>query len=269
MSPNHYSKTFSILLPVLLSVVFLVGCNLPVKTPVTPASTPSDTPLPPQNTATPVAASPTPQPTATTALAPVNVVFATGTTAAVEVGTLRPGQSQGYTVSAGENQPMILLLESPNNGLYLGVSEPDGTKLLDPAQKWSSWQWLLPKTEVYTIQVFGGAAAENYTLTIKVAQVVNFGSGASTATLTGSTVKGYVVSYALYCNASQTMTAGLNVPSTAAYLDIFGLASGPLLGSSAKAASWTGVLPSAQDYVIEVIPANGQVVDYTLTVSCH
>jgi hypothetical protein len=273
MSPKHHSKTLSFFLPVLLSVVLLVGCNLSGNTPPTPtsipSSTPTSTPQPPLDTATTIPPSPTLLPTTTPVLAPVNIVFTTGTTAGVVTGTLKPGQSKSYTVSAGQNQPMILILDSPNNDLYLGVTEPDGTKLLDPAKKWSRLQWLLPKTETYTVQVFGGATTENFTLTAKVAQLVNFASGSSTVTLTGKTVNGYVVSYAIYCNASQTMTMTLNVPSSTAYLDVFGLATGLLLNSSVKANTWTGVLPSTQNYVIEVIPNNGQVVNYSLTVNCH
>ena len=61
------------------------------------------------------------------------------------------------------------------------------------------------------------------------------------------------------------MTVSLTVPSGSAWLDIFGLATGTLLSSSSKSVTWTGTLPSTQDYVIEIIP-NGQVVNYTLKV---
>jgi hypothetical protein len=197
------------------------------------------------------------------------ITFTPGTTAAVEQGTVQPGQVVTYTLSAGQTQPMILILDSPHYDVTLGVFEPDGHKLLDPANKWNRWQWLLPKTEVYTIQVIGGASTENYTLTAKVAQLVNFAAGATSITLNGTTVNGYVFSYALSCKAGQTMTLTLNVPSTTAYLDAFGIATGTLLSSSAKAVTWTGSLPQTQMYVIEVIPANGQVVNYSLTVSVY
>ena len=85
--------------------------------------------------------------------------------------------------------------------------------------------------------------------------------------LNGSTVNGYVFSYAINASANQSMTVSLSAPSGSAYLDIFGLGSGTILGSSAKATSWTGTLPETQDYVIEVIPSNGQVVDYGVTVT--
>ena len=162
---------------------------------------------------------------------------------------------------------MILITNSLNSDVTLGVFEPNGTMLLDPANKWTRWQGLLPKTELYKIQVIGGATAEDYTLTAKVAQLVNFDPGATSITLNGSTVKGYVFSYAFSCTANQTMTVTLTVPSGTAYINIFGLATGTLLSSAAKATTWTGVLPQTEDYVIEVVPSNGQVVNYSLTVS--
>jgi hypothetical protein len=87
--------------------------------------------------------------------------------------------------------------------------------------------------------------------------------------LNGKTVDGYIFSYALSCKVNQTMTVSLNVPSTTAYLDVFGIATGTLLSASVKANTWTGVLPETQVYVIEVIPDNGQVVNYSLTVTVH
>ena len=271
-----------------ISLFMLAGCTLPLSTP--PASTsipPSPTPasiLPSPTPAvilpsptpevllaspTPVTPTLTPLPTASPTPLPGTIVFTTGTTAGVVTGTVQPGQVIEYKLSASQSQPMILILESPHADVTLGVLEPNGTKLLDPVNKWTRWQWLLPKTEVYTIQVIGGPTVENFTLTAKVAQLVNFASGATSITLSGSTINGYVVSYGFGCRGGQTMTVSLNVPSTTAYLDVFGIATGPLLSPLSKANSWTGVLPQTQMYVIEVIPNNGQVVNYSLTVTVN
>ncbi len=282
MKTEHSSALFRkpvLLMSFVILLVMLVSCNLPSQVaPATAATStlpPTFTPPAQQSSPTPLpatlaptaAVSPTTSPTATPQA--VNIIFATATTAAVETGAIQPNQVHTYTLSAGQNQPMILIVNSPNNDVTLGVTEPDGTILLDPARKYTNWQWLLPKTELYTIQIYGGASSEDYTLTTKVAQIVNFPSGSSSIALSGSTPNGYVVSYALSCQANQVMTVSLNVPATTAYLDVFGLATGPLLSSSAKATSWAGTLPSSQDYVVEVIPAGGQVVNYTLTVSVH
>jgi hypothetical protein len=193
--------------------------------------------------------------------------FTLGTTAGVVTGTVQPGEVHSYTVSAAQLQPMILILESPHKDVTLGVFEPNGNILVDPAKKWTRWQAWLPKTEVYTIQVIAGASADSYTLTVKVAQLIHFASGATSMTLSGKTINGFVFSYALSAKKGQTMTVSLNVPPTTAYLDVFGIATGVLLSPTAKASSWTGVLPETQDYIIEVIPNNGQVVTYSITIT--
>jgi hypothetical protein len=298
-------KFYSVLFSSVILVLFLASCILPIRTSSTP--TPSGPTLPvlvgtatstpsslvpldtqasvlasatPSNTATyiPPSATPldtptsippssTPQPIATVAPAPGTIAFALGTTAGVVQGTVQPGQVITYTLQAGQSQAMILSLESPYQDVVLGVVQPDGLVLASPSKKWTHWQWMTPEPGLYKIQVVGGTTAESYTLTAKIAQQVNFATGTSSITLNGTTVNGYVFSYALNCAANQTMTVTLNAPTGAATLDIFGMATGTLLGASAKATSGSVVLPTTQTYVVEVIPANGQVVAYSLTVS--
>ena len=265
-----FYKKSSILTTLAISAILLVSCNLPSAIPATTTPSPTATSLPSTDTPTAVPPSPTPNPSATTTLPSTNIVFGPGATAAVEQGTLQPGQVQNFTLSAGKNQPMILLVSSPSNDVTLAVYEANGNMLLDPAKKWSEWQWLLPATQVYTIKVIGGATAGSFTLTAKVAARITFTSGASSATVSGSTPKGFVISYAISANANQTMTVTLNSPANSASLDIFGLAFGQLLlNPSTKATNWTGVLPSTQDYIIEIIPNSGQVVNYSLTVTIN
>jgi hypothetical protein len=128
------------------------------------------------------------------------------------------------------------------------------------------WEWILPKTEHYTIQVIGGADTEPYALSVEVAQIVSFPAGPSSVTPTGSAPNGSVFAYALACKTNQVMTASLNVPNTVAYFDVLGIASGTLFSPTDQATKWSGILPSSQDYIIKVIPVDGQV-NYTLTVS--
>jgi hypothetical protein len=233
--------------------------------PVLPTSTPQEV----QPAATPVLTSPTLEPPSASVSAAGNVTFTPGTTATVIQGTLQPGQVMAYTLDATQSQAMILIMDSPNRDVTLGLFGYDGSIMLDPAAKWTNWQGVLPRTERYTIQVIGGAALENFTLTVKIAKTVSFATGTSSITLTGSTVNGYLFDYALNCGAGQVMTAGLDVTPAIATLDIFGLITGEsLLYSAANANTWSGVLPDTQDYIIEVIPTNAQVVNYALTVSC-
>ena len=197
-----------------------------------------------------------------------SIFFLPGTTAGAVQGTIGPGQVLTYTLDASGAQPMVLIMDAPNHDVTLGLSAPDGSVLINPASRWTNWQGMLPATGTYTIQVIGGATTENFSLTIKIAQVVNFASDTSSISLSGTTASGFLYEYAAYCNAGQTLSASLNVPSSTAWLGIFGIGFGMLLNDSARLNSWSGVLPQSQTYVIEVVPNNNQVVNFGLTISC-
>jgi hypothetical protein len=183
-------------------------------------------------------------------------------------GNVQPGQVLTYTMGAAQAQPLTLIMVSPNNDVSLGVLDPGGNVLLDSTRKQKSWQMALPSAGLYTIQVVGGANSDSFNLTVKLPVVVNFASGATSASLTGTTVNGYLFSYSLNCAAGQTLTATLAQPTSTATIDIYGLSSGTLVDASAGYNSWSGMLPQTQDYIIEVIPTNNQVINYNLAVSC-
>lgn len=275
--PLFYRRNISLILAVLLGMV-LSACNLPHGTPLIPSLTPMPTNTPMLNTPTltptspvPLPSNPTPTNTSSSGGAPINLLFAPGTTAIVQTGTLGPGQAKTYTINVGASQPMILILNSTVGDDYLAVYDANGNVVLDPAKKWSRWQWLLPPTvQLYTIRVIGGASTEDFTLTVKVPARIKFASGSTSATVTGSTFKGYVISYTVTGTADQTLTANLTVPANSAVMDIFGLATGDsLLGASANSTTFSGKLPSTQDYIIEIFPLHGDVIDYSLTVDLH
>jgi hypothetical protein len=196
-----------------------------------------------------------------------NIVFEPGTTAAVMHGMIQPGQVETYTLEAGQFQPMILILESPNNDLSLGVYDPNGNLAFDPAKMYRYWQWQLPETGLYTIHVIGGTTTENFTLTTKVAKLVTFPADGTSITLYGTTHEGFIISYAFRLSAGDVMTATLNVPASKAYLDVFGVQTGSLLNASVKATTWTGTLATTQEYVVEVIPTGGYLMSFALTIS--
>ena len=233
----------------------------------TPTPQPSPTPLMVQTVlATPVLPTPSLDPAATPSSNTFTLI--TGTTAGVIQGTVLPGQVLAYTLGAGQAEPLTLIMTSPNNDVTLGVFEANNNILLDPARKLRGWNTVLPASEQYTIEVIGGATSESFSLSIKLPVVVSFAAGATSTSLNGTTVNGYLFSYALNCAAGQNMTAALAQPPSTATIDIYGISSGTLVDPSAGYTSWSGVLPQTQDYIIEVVPTNSHVINFNLTVSC-
>ncbi len=296
MAPKRFhfrSKSYSLFIGPVVICLLTMSCGLPASllgsaaTPLSPSpsslielasptvlpsptiETTTETPtvVPPSPTPTVVLPSSTPLATATRSIPLGSIVLASDTTASTLTGTLKPGQVVTYTIGAGQSQPMTLIADSPHNDVSLGVFEENGNVLLDPALKQNAWQMALPSTELYTIKVIGGATTEDYILTVKMPQMVTLAPDTTSTTLTGKTAHGYLYSYALNLNAGQALTASLNVPSSTAYIDIYGLVTGTLLSASSEVNTWTGTLSQTQGYVIEVVPVNNQVVDYTLTVS--
>ncbi|MGE5249530.1 MAG: hypothetical protein ACM3QS_04890, partial [Bacteroidota bacterium] len=87
------------------------------------------------------------------------------------------------------------------------------------------------------------------------------------AILKGSTVNGWRVVYAAYARGGQKMDVILDVPGESASLNIWGFSDGKLYARAREGVrDFSLVLPSTQDYIIEIVPQAGQVVDYAITI---
>lgn len=234
-------------------------------------------PTPPPATAIPpTAAVPLPtsvptfppaQPTQVLPLA-TRINFLTGATFDAITGTIQPGETKTYVLEATQGQPMIVMANSFNNDVTLSIKTKGGTALLSAASKLSNWQGTLPTTEDYYISVYGGAAAENFTLSVEIPARIKFAPGADSATVSGKTAGGYNVVYTVFASQGQNMKVDLNGVGGNAALTIYGFSDGqPYIRSVTGATTFNFKLPLTQDYIIEVVPMAGTVVNYTLVIN--
>lgn len=226
---------------------------------------------------TPISASaipPTPLPSTLPPIPPTPILpiasrieFQTGTTTGVAVGTVQPSQTQFYVLRAMQGQPMIVMVDSPNHDVTLSIKTQGGTFLLNPASHQTTWEGLLPTTEDYYIGISGGASPENFTLSVQIPARIQFAVGKDTAIVSGKTVGGYNVAYVLFALQNQKMSVALNGTGGNAALTIYGFSDGqPYLRAVSEKTTFSMILPSSQDYIIEVVPRAGQVVNYTLVI---
>jgi hypothetical protein len=235
--------------------------------PPSPTSQPTSTPLP---TSLPTF---TPLPISLPTLTPlpagiVRISFAAGATSGVAQGQLQATQIKTFILRAMQSQPMMVAVNSQNSDVTLAIQGyQDGRVLLPASNRYSTWQTILPVTEDYLIQVIGGASTENFYLSVNIPSRIIFASGATSATVSGPTPGGFAVIYVLRASGGQTMSVVLQVPQDSGALSIYGYSDGqPMVRSVMNQTAFTTKLPSTQDYIIEVVPFYGHVINYSMTV---
>ena len=245
----------------------------PTQTPLPPPSTTPVTPTvpPPTNTPPPTITPLPPTETPPAELPPTRIQFATGATSALVQGTVQPGGINRYVLKASAGQIMRVYL-SPNQqaDLLMAISGADGDVLLSGHVKADYWSGVLRTTQDYFISVTtaDGSSAVSYTLQVIIPERIQFAAGATSALVSGGAPAGGAHNYVLNAMGGQTMTVRLGVTQGLGLLVIWGADGNVLISDHAGATEWSGVLPSTQDYYIDVQAAADQpALVYTLEVA--
>lgn len=210
---------------------------------------------------------PTSTPAVSNLPAATRISFATGATYSVTQGTIQAGQALYYVAQASKGQPMIVMLNTPDQSTILSLFGADGTILLPRSEQSTSWQGTLPSTQDYYFRITGGASTQNFTLTVDIPARIQFSSGQNEVTLSGQTVGGYNVAYVAYAFKDQQMQVTINTSPEVAGLTIWGFSDGqPYARAQNGVTNFNMTLPATQDYIIEVVPQGGNVVNYEVNV---
>jgi len=160
------------------------------------------------------------------------------------------------------------MLDTPDQSAKLSVFGANGVVLLPQSQQTSSWQGTLPSTQDYYFRITGDGSTQDFTLNVNIPARIQFSSGQTETTLSGQTVGGYSVLYVAYAFAGQQMDVTINTSPDVAGLTIWGFSDGePYARAQNGVTNFSMKLPSTQDYIIQVVPAGGSVVDYKVIVS--
>jgi|GEM_PF-3077012 len=251
----------------------LVGTNT-LDASLAPSATPTSTAVPttavPPTVVPPTAVPPTAiLPTPIPGPVPIRINFAKGATAGIVQGTVNAGSFLNYIIGAGKNQPLIISLDNPNNGVSFSVTGlGDGVIYVGAGQKLTSWQTMLTVTQDYLVRVSAGASKQNFTLNIRTPARITFDPGAISANRNGTTPGGLNVAYILRANANQKMDINLATTSGAAVLSVYGFQDGqPYLRYVVEQTSFSMILPVTQDYIIEIVPMAGSVATYSINIA--
>ncbi len=216
----------------------------------------------------------------TTPAAPVRLSVPAGGTSVSATYIVDAYGRDGYLVRALAGQTMYVSIDSPDNiANFSLVGVRDGQPLKRLENEDRAWQGMLPATQDYLITVANPLGVRvQYTLYVSFSplqgnaptvtpqpsgppQRIVFPAGGTTATVSGTAPQSYV----LRALAGQVMSIQLYADGIAAF-SVSGADGTVLKSSGIGAGSWSGDLPSNQDYTITVIPVSGST-GFTLVVT--
>ena len=235
--------------------------------------------------AAPVSTSPRAEPDTVAAFSPtdtaafVRVRFARGTTSGILDDSLAPGRERGYLLGALQEQ--VMLAHAIGWPASVGGDEPearvrvyrahDGIELESPGPDGPLWFGHLPGTGDYVIRVTAPAErAIGYTLAVQLPQRLVLARGHPQSEVSARSPSRAPVDFLVKGSEGQRLRVelrGAPVSGAAPTLHLYGLDDGVQLAPlGERRRSWSGALPSEQEYVVSVIPP-AQGAQYDLRVS--
>jgi LysM repeat protein len=194
---------------------------------------------------------------------PARIQFATGGTSAILQGQLGANSKHYYLLGAGAGRTLEVTLSAPS-GLTLAVLGADGSTILSASSN-LTFRGVLPKTQDYILVLASDGNAVDYGMSVDIPVIIRFATGATSATLTGTVPANLSQFFILSAAKGQTLNVTAT-PQDKLQLIIYGVDGAVLRSGMGQGASFSGILPSTQDYILVLRSAN-QVQAFTLTVT--
>jgi len=204
---------------------------------------------------------------------PVRIRFEPNATSATLTGHLNAYQRLDYILRAGQGQVLEInaqpeMAGSDSNPLQLVIYGVDGTVLRSGMGEGSSFRGLLPLSQDYRVSLRAGGTPTNFTMSVIIPQRISFQTGAISASVHNPSLPaGQAQYYSLRAMQGQTMQVQVR-PGTNLQLIIYGMDGTVLKSGMGEGASFSGVLPTTQDYILAV-RAGSDPASYTLHVTIY
>jgi LysM repeat protein len=194
---------------------------------------------------------------------PERISFPSGGTWAVVTGKLAADTSHYYRLRAAKNQLLEVNL-TPEDGVQLSVYGADGTVLKKANRGGTSFRDTLPSTQDYILKV-SATKKTAYTMNVDVPARISFAPGAISGTVTGRVAAESSQYYILRALKNQKMKVEVT-PEDDLQLVIYGVDGTVLKSGMSEAASFSGKLPSSQDYIL-VLTAGDRAANFAMKVT--
>jgi hypothetical protein len=199
-------------------------------------------------------------------IVPQRISFPAGATWIDAQGTLPANGRFQYVLNLAAGQAMQIQSNTATAGYTLAVTGPDGAAVPGASTTSPFFRGKVPTGGDTIVTLTNGGAATSYDLAISVPIRISFGSGANSATKTGTLTAHERVDYVIAAGAGQTLEV-IFTPANTAKMTIYGNDGTVQWSGMGEGTHWSGSLPGTQDYFITFQAGSSAVGAYTLKVT--
>jgi hypothetical protein len=187
---------------------------------------------------------------------PVRVSFDRGATSDTLEGQLDAHQGLDYILRAGEGQVLEVNVatEDTHAPVQLIIYGVDGDVLRSGMGEGSSFRDELPTSQDYIVSVRAGDKSTDFEMDVIIPQRVRFKTGAVSGSVFTNLPANHTQYYVLRAGEDQTMQVKIS-PDKGLQLVVYGVDGAVLKDDTDDGASFSGELPSSQDYILAVSSA--------------
>jgi len=196
---------------------------------------------------------------------PQRIEFQPGATCADIERTIVSGRTDYYVLKAMYGQLLDASVYTAASDVRLVIYGADGTVLKSGMGGGPSYRGTLPRTQDYIMHVTSNMGT-GYRLNVTIPERISFASGATSATVQGSLAAYDTHHYVLQAMAGQELIVRVSATGDAVRLVIYGVDGTVLRSGMAAGMSFSGRLPTTQDYLIN-LTTDFVVPNYTMTVT--
>jgi hypothetical protein len=186
---------------------------------------------------------------------PERIQFSVGATSAAVQGEL-PARGVHYYVVGAQADQLMEVNVSAQEQVQTVIYGVDGTVLKSGMGEGSFFRGVLPSTQDYIIAVSAGDQGVSYAMNVMIARRIEFAPGAVSAVEEGEAGPGQDQAWVLAAGGGQTLKVEVTAPGADVRLVIYGDDGTVLRSGMGQGSTFEGVLPSTQDYIIIVGPAD-------------
>jgi hypothetical protein len=186
---------------------------------------------------------------------PERIEFSAGATSAVVEGQL-PSRETHYYVLGAEASQLMEVNTSPDDAVQAVIYGVDGTVLKSGMGAGSFFRGALPSSQDYILSLSAGDQAVSYTVNVIIARRIEFAPGSFSTVEQGQVGPGWEQAWVLAASGGQTMKVDVAAPGADVRLVVYGEDGSVLKSGMGGGSSFEGTLPSTQDYILVVGPAN-------------